>query len=382
MTRTNTMRGSRAPRVLSLYILVAAVLSGAPEATADTAHNHVSADRLRQGAALMDGRELYAQRCSACHGARGQGTTAAPSDFSAPEALIRLSRPAIEEALAGSNHNMVGTLPASERGAIIGYLRNYLMLPAPAADTGAGRAIYSRDCSVCHGDRGNAASWAKNSLNPAPADFTAHGLNELTREKMIETVTFGRSGTAMMGFATQLDRDQITAAVDYIRTAFMPEVGPSKAHGHDHGENHESADEHNEHQAGGHGEDDQTFPGGLAGDPVWGKAFYEANCAECHGEAGDGRGRRAYFMIVKPKNFLSRDARAELDREHLFEEIGEGVTGTTMPSWEKVLSPQEIANVAEYVYRTFLRPEEFTTAPTSGPAWTPAGRQEVDTKKN
>jgi mono/diheme cytochrome c family protein len=54
-----------------------------------------------------------------------------------------------------------------------------------------------------------------------------------------------------------------------------------------------------------------------------------------------------------------------------------------MPAWDKVLTPQEIANVAEYVYRAFLHPDRFaaTEAPAA-PGWQPAGAEPAAAKKN
>jgi mono/diheme cytochrome c family protein len=272
------------------------------------------------------------------------------------------------------------------------------MLPAPDADTDIGRAVYSRSCSVCHGDRGDAASWAKNSLDPAPAAFTEHGLAQLSRESMIETVTFGEKGTAMMPFTVQLSHEEIAATVDYIRAAFMPEGMGSGGAGHEHGNGHEAGPENAAGHAGGNatahaGENaaghagaepaDAPFPAGLTGDPVWGKTFYEANCAECHGPKGDGEGRRAYFMIKKPKDFLSRTARVQLDRPKLFEQVGNGVNGTTMPAWDKVLTQQQIANVAEYVYRAFLNRDRFAAIEaTASLGWQPTGTEPASAKKN
>jgi len=358
----------------------------APEATEHSGHSghetteHTGQEtaQLHAGAALIGARQLYLDRCAACHGKRGQGTDTVAADFSDPGALVRLTSETISATLDhGHDGRLHAALAAADRETIIGYLRSYLMLPAPDADTDIGRAIYSRSCSVCHGDRGDAASWAKNSLDPAPAAFTAHGLEQLSRESMIDSVTFGAKDSAMMPFTVQLSHQEIAATVDYIRAAFMPEgMGPGAA-GHDHGNGHEAG-----HEAGHAGEEpaDAPFPAGLVGDPVWGKTFFDANCAECHGPKGDGQGRRAYFMIKKPEDFLSREARAELDRPELHEHISEGVVGTTMPAWEKVLTPQEIANVAEYVYRAFLHPDRF--AAIEAPGWQPAGTDPAPAKKN
>jgi len=275
----------------------------------------------------------------------------------------------MQQTLAGDHGGRLGApLSEAERDGVIGFVRNYLMLPAPDADTEIGRAIYARTCSVCHGDRGDSASWARSSLDPAPVDFTAHGEERLTREKMIDTVTFGEENTAMMAFAVQLSHEEIAATVDYIRAAFMPEgMGPDEP-GHDHDEGHAA---HQAELGEGHADAsaEAAFPDGLVGDPAWGREFYEDNCAECHGLEGDGQGRRAYFMAKKPENFLSRRARSELDRPHLLEAIGKGVVGAPMPAWEKVLTRAEIANVAEYVYRAFLHPDRYGPVAAAAPGW-------------
>ena len=49
-----------------------------------------------------------------------------------------------------------------------------------------------------------------------------------------------------------------------------------------------------------------------------------------------------------------------------------------MPAWGRVLTGQEIANVGEYVYRAFLRPD----APAAMPGWQPGGGGEEPAKKN
>jgi mono/diheme cytochrome c family protein len=98
------------------------------------------------------------------------------------------------------------------------------------------------------------------------------------------------------------------------------------------------------------------MPNGLRGDAAAGRRFYEANCATCHGVQGDGQGPRAYFINPKPRVFTSEAARAALSRPALFAATSAGRRGTEMPAWEKVLSPQEIADVAEYVFVAFIQP--------------------------
>ncbi len=195
-----------------------------------------------------------------------------------------------------------------------------------------GRAIYERRCSVCHGDRGAGAVWASGSLEPPPRNFTETGRDMLPREAMIDAVASGRPGTAMTAWRSRLSPEQIAAVIDFIRSEFMPRRGPTERR----------------RTAGA------VYPGGLKGDPAKGGIFFHANCAECHGHAGDGHGRRAEMMVFKPLDFTTAKAQRAFDRARLFAAISWGVPGTTMPAWSKVLTGQQIADVAEYVHRSFL----------------------------
>jgi mono/diheme cytochrome c family protein len=96
------------------------------------------------------------------------------------------------------------------------------------------------------------------------------------------------------------------------------------------------------------------MPLGLKGDPEKGRIFFMGNCFTCHGVQGDGNGPRAYFITPPPRNFLLETSRQRLNRPALFEAITNGRLGTNMPAWGKVLSNQEIANVAEFVFQNFI----------------------------
>lgn len=96
------------------------------------------------------------------------------------------------------------------------------------------------------------------------------------------------------------------------------------------------------------------MPQGLKGDPAKGGVFFMGNCFTCHGVAGDGNGPRAYFITPPPRNFLLETSRQRLNRPVLFEAITNGRLGTNMPAWGKVLSNQEIADVAEFVFQHFI----------------------------
>lgn len=96
------------------------------------------------------------------------------------------------------------------------------------------------------------------------------------------------------------------------------------------------------------------LPLGLKGDPARGGVFFMSNCFTCHGVKGDGEGPRAYFITPPPRDFLLETSRQRLNRPVLFEAITNGRLGTNMPAWGKVLSNQEIADVAEFVFQNFI----------------------------
>ena len=84
-----------------------------------------------------------------------------------------------------------------------------------------GRRIYNFRCYFCHGYSGNAETLASTYLSPRPRDFTKLSPDQLSREKMLETITRGREGTAMKSFADILKPHEIAAVTDFVRQEFM-----------------------------------------------------------------------------------------------------------------------------------------------------------------
>lgn len=247
----------------------------------------------------------------------------------------------------------IGWIVASTCCALMGFAS---AMAAPEGEGSGIRAelLYHNYCSVCHGDRGDGRSRARNSLVPPPLDFTA--ASGMQRPYMLQVVAEGKPGTAMVGWKTQLNPREIEAVVDFIRDHFMsgkpqPQVvrGVSGMSAH------------------GGKEQDQAlalrvdmslpFPGGLKGRAEHGRTFYEENCATCHGKLGDGQGPRAHFIRPRPRSFVSPASRTQLNRPALYAGVAMGRLGTEMPAWSKVLDEQQIADVAEYVFQRFTAPD-------------------------
>ena len=247
---------------------------------------------------------------------------------------------------------------------------------APAAPDPA--ALYHNYCSVCHGDKGDGRSRATGALSTLPRDFTSEASKrEMSRERIALAITHGRPGTAMVGWKTQLSPADIDRLADYVHTRFVQgradaaapgAISGTRAHG---GREADAAASRPAAAAPAAASTstpvDMTagLPNGLKGDPKRGGAFYIANCATCHGARGDGAGPRAYFINPKPRNFVDAASRARFNRVALYAGISEGRLMSEMPAWKQVATPQQMADVAEYVFQTFIRDGGTATAATA-----------------
>lgn len=301
---------------------------------------------------------IYHNYCSVCHGDRGDGRSRAtaslstpPRDFTTPESaqyltvermfdVIRNGRPGT--AMSGWKRQ----LNDDQIRSVAVYVREAFVMPSSSPTVQRGRGVYQKNCATCHGDRGQGGQ-ASGAGAPARDFRSPLAAGELTRERMIAAVKHGKPATAMAGFDGRLSGEDIEAVVDYVRAAIMlptvAGISGTSAHG------------------GGRGDPASTnmnvpFANNLNGNVAKGRAFYLANCATCHGDTGDGNGPRAYFIRPKPRVLTEPAARLQFNRPTLYAAIAAGRPGTEMPAWDKVLTPQEIADVAEFVYQSFIRP--------------------------
>ena len=176
-------------------------------------------------------------------------------------------------------------------------------------------AIYQRNCSVCHGEKGDGQSIARQALSKAPRDFTAEeARNELPREYMIAIVRDGKHDAPMTGRKSRLSQEDIEAVVDFIRTAFMPpEAGTALARG---------------------------------------RIVYRRLCAPCHGDRGQGGTPSTGGRSTTPLSQSRTDAAATRDRIAAAiardpHELGQEGFARRLESWE-------IGAVADYIRTAFI----------------------------
>lgn len=88
----------------------------------------------------------------------------------------------------------------------------------PKPDLEAGERIFKKNCVNCHGPGGQGDGAAAEQLNPKPADLTSEKTQAKQDAELLETVKFGRPGTAMSGWMSELDERDLRDVMAYIRT--------------------------------------------------------------------------------------------------------------------------------------------------------------------
>jgi len=343
-------KGALRTRATLALILCLAWLFGSSSALAAPGYRS-----QKSGESTAEG--IYKRHCSVCHGDRGTGNSRASRDLAPPPRnfndAANLTRGMmiyiVTNGKAGTA--MVGwksRFSEQEIASVVDYIRGRFMLVALDPRIGLGRGVYGHFCQVCHGDRGQGVASAE--MTGIPRDLTTLKAQEgLTRERLVNAVTHGQHGPINAGFADKLSAENVGAVVDYVRKVLIPDLAKIDS------EPAAGA------QAGNSGSQpvlkaDMSAPlqKGLIGDIQLGEQFYMANCATCHGKKGDAQGPRAYFINPKVRSFQDEYARTMLNRPTIFKSVAMGRPGTEMPAWGKVLSEQEIANVTEFVFQTFI----------------------------
>ena len=90
-----------------------------------------------------------------------------------------------------------------------------------------------------------------------------------------------------------------------------------------------------------------------------GQEYYFKYCVHCHGIKGQGNGKASYYLFPQPRELsqgifkfhTTKTNTLPLD-EDLVRTIKQGIPGTTMPAWGKVLSDDSIHSLVEFI-KTF-----------------------------
>lgn len=86
-----------------------------------------------------------------------------------------------------------------------------------------------------------------------------------------------------------------------------------------------------------------------------GKDIYQGLCQRCHGEKGDGNGPIATYLDPSPRDLTKASFMTSKTPERLHASIKQGVGGTSMPPWARVLTDAQVQTVYDYVFATFVK---------------------------
>jgi mono/diheme cytochrome c family protein len=207
-----------------------------------------------------------------------------------------------------------------------------------------GQQVFNQNCASCHGPKGEGNGSCAAFLSPRPRNFVAGvmrfkstpGAELPTDADMFRTVSLGLRGTPMPPWKFLLSENDRWAAVAYIKQlapALAQKPGTPVQLG---------------------AEPKEISPVRVARGK---QMFLDAGCPTCHGDEGYGDGQSADTLLdyaqmpIRPRNFHKG---LEFKRGHTLRDIAltiaTGNNGTPMPSFRETLEPDQIWDVAEFVY--------------------------------
>lgn len=192
------------------------------------------------------------------------------------------------------------------------------LFPAAPPDPAAGAPIFAEKCAPCHGETGQGDGPDASQLPNPPS---ALGDPEIARQARpadwYDLVTQGNIERFMPPFNSLSDA-QRWDVVAYALTLNNPSQNLSQ-----------------------------------------GEVLYQANCATCHGEGGQGDGPEAVSLATTPTDFTDQELMAQRSSADLYQATSAGVP-PDMPAFETQLSEAERWALADY-----LRSFAFASAPTA-----------------
>jgi mono/diheme cytochrome c family protein len=99
--------------------------------------------------------------------------------------------------------------------------------------------------------------------------------------------------------------------------------------------------------------------------------IYKGLCARCHGEKGDGRGITSLYLDPAPRDLTKVAFMNSKPEDRFLQSLKQGVPGTSMPAWGRVLGEEQIRGTLTYVFQTFVREPRSELRPHKVPEKNP-----------
>ena len=219
----------------------------------------------------------------------------------------------------------------------------------------AGKTLYQKNCSQCHGDKGDGQGYATPHLYPKPRDFTTGKFKVRTtpngalptHQDLVNIIRRGMPYTSMPAWPALSDQE-VSDLAYFIKTfssAFSSAESVPKP---------------------------MEFPSAPAATPesieVGKKLYVETGCLKCHGNLGRGDGPSAPTLVdeltlpIRAADLSqSWTFRAGSSREDIFRTMSTGLNGTPMPSFVDSLSVEQRWAITDYI---------VSLSGTDGPGYT------------
>lgn len=232
-----------------------------------------------------------------------------------------------------------------------------LALPVRSEETGLGkldlnsymegRHVFERNCTVCHGARGDGKGELAETLQPMPRSFR-EGMFKFrttpwgalpTDEDLRRTITGGLSGTAM-GMFSHLSGQELESVIVYVK-AFSRRWRKAENY---------------------------AAPLSFPPQPAWfndprlqqdhvqrGQQVFTANCMVCHGATGDGKGEAAAALkdiwgaVAVPSDLRQPHLRCGDAPSDIYRILATGLNGTPMVSFDAALTEDQRWDVIAYI---------------------------------
>ncbi len=177
------------------------------------------------------GAEVFAHNCTGCHGPAGHGDgpaaaalLPAPRNLTTAQISSRRLSESLWNGLPGSSMPPWNDLATADLRGLVAYLTTLAPAePAPAltdAERSQGRAIYTRECVVCHGPDGRGDGPAAAILAPTPTNF--HEVRPTLAHAEV-ALADGVRGSAMPRWRGKLTPDEQKMMARFVRTFFGKE---------------------------------------------------------------------------------------------------------------------------------------------------------------
>lgn len=98
---------------------------------------------------------------------------------------------------------------------------------------------------------------------------------------------------------------------------------------------------------------------------------YHDFCQRCHGEKGDGHGKIAIYLDPYPRDLTKAGFMNSKPYDRLLHSIMNGVAGTSMPAWGKVMTEEQARGMLDYVQATFVKEPRRQLVAHKAPASNP-----------